>query len=262
MKKFLCTFLLLLCPVFAYGADVVVPAQVIVGAENPIPLGELVSLSVSPISSKIDHLQASTYTWKIFEAGFQEKRAVNYNGGVFFGAGIKKASLLAVCTATHLYVVRDDKDKITEVVTKTVVLTAKVNIGGKEPGPDPGPDPDPEPEPGPTPIPTKGFRALIVYESSDLSSYPAKQVDILFNKTLREYLNQKCVKGEDGKTPEYRIFDKDISPKNESKIWQDAMARARSGLPWLLVSNGESGWEGPLPGTLEETMAILKKYAE
>ena len=46
----------------------------------------------------------------------------------------------------------------------------------------------------------------------------------------------------------------------EEKAWQDAMKRPHPTLPYLIVSNGKSGYEGPLPTSVDEAMTILKKY--
>lgn len=127
-------------------------------------------------------------------------------------------------------------------------------------GPQPPPGPGPGPTPSPAPIPVDGFRVLIVYESSELSKMPAAQQSILYSKPVRDYLNAKCVMGPDGKTKEWRIYDKDVATDAESKTWQDAMKRPRQSIPWLIVSDGKTGYEGPLPGSVDEAMAILKKW--
>ena len=49
MRKLMLTAAaVLLFTTSAFSADFVIPAQKIVGAESPIPLGELVDLSISP----------------------------------------------------------------------------------------------------------------------------------------------------------------------------------------------------------------------
>lgn len=119
----------------------------------------------------------------------------------------------------------------------------------------PGPTPIP---PGPVPIPDAGLRVLIVYESADLTRLPKEQSSILTSQTIRQWLNAHCVLGPDGKTKEYRLWDQNVDPSGESKVWQDAMKRDRKSLPWLIVSNGQKGFEGPLPGTIEETLKVLR----
>jgi hypothetical protein len=124
--------------------------------------------------------------------------------------------------------------------------------------PDPGPTPVP---PGPTPpppIPGDGLKVLIVTESGD--KLTATQQGIIFGEKVRGYLREKAAKGPDGKTPEFRIFDKDVDASAEAKHWQDALRRPRAALPWIIISNGHHGFEGTLPATVEETMALLKKF--
>ena len=143
-----------------------------------------------------------------------------------------------------------------------MILILAVLIFKSLPGPGPGPNPVP-PKPIPTPvvpapIPVDGFRVLIVYETSDKMT--AEFQAIILGKEVRDYLAAKCVKGPDGKTPEFRIMDKDSVVKDESKLWQDAMLRPRQSVPWLLVSNGRTGFEGPLPATVADTLIILRKH--
>ena len=123
--------------------------------------------------------------------------------------------------------------------------------------PVPPPEPTPTP-PQPTPIPGDGFRVLIVRETKDLSNLPASQVAIFSAREVREYLNAKCVL--EGNQRAFRIWDQDTDVSREAQHWQDAMKRKRDSLPWLLVTNGKEGYEGPLPKDVPEMMALLKKY--
>lgn len=152
--------------------------------------------------------------------------------------------------------------------TATVVIggepgpTPPVPPGPVPPGPvPPGPvPPDPTPPTPPAPIPVAGFRVLIVYETSKAPSLPEGQRSILYGKAIRDYLDRKCVTGQDGKTREWRIWDQDVDTSLAGKVWQDAMSRKRGSVPWLIVSNGQSGFEGPLPATVDDTLTLLKKY--
>ncbi len=159
---------------------------------------------------------------------------------------------------------------------KTIAEAARVTVTIGEPPPPvppvpPGPDPKPPIPPvppvpplPPAPIPDKGLRVLIVYETADLSKYDKGQQQIIYAKSVRDYLNSKCPVGADGKTKEWRMWDFDIAADGESKLWQDAFKRkpARDKLPWLIVSDGKSGYEGPLPATVADMLALLRKYGD
>lgn len=133
---------------------------------------------------------------------------------------------------------------------------------GPGPGPDPGPGPGPGPTPGPAPIPAAGLRVLMVFETAEATKLPPAQQAILYGAEMRAMLNSKCTVGADGKTKEWRIYDKDLSMANESKLWQDAMARPRTTVPWIIVSNGTDGYEGPLPATVDEAKKLVEKFAK
>ena len=123
------------------ATDFVVPQQKIVGAEAPVPLGELVDLSVSPIKDPPKHFVSYSIAWKVFD-GDKEKRVREYQDGIFFGAGVVPKRMTALVAVTYLYVVKEG-DKAIEVATKTVIISSPVIIGE-----DPGPSPDPvAPEP-------------------------------------------------------------------------------------------------------------------
>ena len=114
--------------------------------------------------------------------------------------------------------------------------------------------------PGRAPVAVKGFRFLIVEETEDRAKLTEPQRQILFSPDIRSYAAGHCAKGPDGKTPEFRIFDKDADLSHESDVWRQFMAVKREATPWLVVSNGSSGFSGPLPATAADTLAILKKY--
>jgi hypothetical protein len=82
---------------------------------------------------------------------------------------------------------------------------------------------------------------------------------ILTSLDLRDYLNSRCVKESDG-TAGFRFFDPDVQFAQELSHWQTVMKRARDDLPWIVVSNGKTGTEQKLPETVEDTLALIKRY--
>ena len=125
-------------------------------------------------------------------------------------------------------------------------------IGWKE-GWIPAPGPTPGPAPIPAPIPAEGLRVGIIYESADKARYTPKQLAVMASAELREYMRAKTV--------EYRIIDKD-TPITDSPLWKAVLDRPRTDLPWLVISNGKTGFEGPLPKdmTPEQAKALIAKY--
>jgi hypothetical protein len=137
-------------------------------------------------------------------------------------------------------------------------------LGGPAPPDPPGPKPPtppvpPVPDP-PAPIPVAGLHVLIVYESAELPKMPAAQQAIIFSQTVRDSLNIRCAVGPDGKTRQWRMWDKDTKGADDSPLWAAAMARPRQSVPWVIVSNGKAGFEGPLPATAAEFLELVNKY--
>ena len=146
--------------------------------------------------------------------------------------------------------VASNKEGITDFVS------ARVVIGDGKPTPGPAPTPDIKPDNPPTPpkdipLPGGGLRVLIIYESKDLSTYPATQLSVMHGKTVRDWLDQNCVAGA-GNRREWNIWDADQDATAMGKIWVDAMKRKRDSLPWLIASNGRQAIEIPLPKTPQE----------
>lgn len=144
------------------------------------------------------------------------------------------------------------------------VASCTITIGEPVPPIPPGPDPkppDPIPPTPPAPIPEAGFRVLILYESdpSNVAKLNQSQMVALNGQAVRSYLSSKCIKVNN--QPEWRFFDKDgVFAKNADPIWQKAMARPRTSVPWVIISDGKTGHEGKLPETGDEILALLKKY--
>ncbi len=120
--------------------------------------------------------------------------------------------------------------------------------GPNPPKPDP-PKPDPIP-PSPPPIPAAGLHVLVVYETSVANDV----LKIVQSKDVFDYLNARCAP--DG----VRYYDKDAKLDNAAQKWKDAMARPRTSIPWIIISNNSGGFEGPLPKTKDELLTLLKKY--
>lgn len=187
--------------------------------------------------------------WKVLDAGLN-----------IFPTTLLKDSKTAVFTTgkTGVYrvvAITAVGDELSEFAECSVEVGKQPTPPGPTPpGPTP-PTPDPD---NPAPIPADGFRVLIVYESADLSKLPANQQSALFSRKVRDYLDSKCV--QDGQTKAWRVWDKDIDVVAESRLWQDAMKREKKTLPWIIISNGKTGFEGPLPENADKTLELLKKF--
>lgn len=127
--------------------------------------------------------------------------------------------------------------------------------GPTPPGPDPKP-PEPLPIPdGEAPIKEPGFRVLIVYESQ----LPVPRW--LNDADWRALLNSVCVPGPNG-VKEWRIVDKDSPAVANAGVWPEALKRTEGKkVPWLLISTGKTGFEGPLPESKEAAIELVKRYA-
>lgn len=132
---------------------------------------------------------------------------------------------------------------------------------GKQPEPDPpGPDPGPTPDPdNPAPIPEAGFRVLVIYESEFKEQIPILQKAIITGAEVRNYLDKACAKEPDGGAA-YRIYDQHVDASADYPVWKTAMERRHESIPWVLISNGKTGYEGPLPESPSKFIELCKKY--
>lgn len=123
----------------------------------------------------------------------------------------------------------------------------------------PAPGPGPGPTPDDAPFPAQGLHVLIVHETKDAARLPAGQRTILWSQASREFLDSKCAL--DGKTRAWRIYDPDVDLTHEAQVWRDAMAVPRQSLPWLCLSNGRTGYSGPLPADVAAFQTIVSQHA-
>ena len=146
------------------------------------------------------------------------------------------------------------------VAKESQIVRRTIDVDAGE-GPQPPPKPIDPPVPN-APIAGDGFKVLIVFEATQAQQLPAGQQSAIYGKATRDYLNSKCPVGPDGKTKEWRIYDKDTVMDDESKVWQDAMKRPRTAIPWIVISDGKTGFEGPLPATEAAITELLTKYGK
>ena len=98
----------------------------------------------------------------------------------------------------------------------------------------------------PSPVVAPPFAAdklcvLVVEESADRASYTAAQLDVLLGTapgTVRDYVAKAG--------GNFRLLDDDSDISLAPQWVKDAAARQRTSLPWIEVSDGKRGFEGPV----------------
>jgi hypothetical protein len=136
-----------------------------------------------------------------------------------------------------------------------------VTVGTPAPPTPPTPVEPPAPPTPPAPIPAAGLWVLIVEESGSRDKLPPGQREIILGTgagSVREYLTGHCAK--EGTQQTFRVLDKDDSIDRESSTWREVWARPRASVPWLVISNGKEGYEGPLPATAADCLTLLRKF--
>lgn len=262
--KGLCSFfavtLICVAPIFAQEPPA--PPKMIPKIEGPslaVPGQELrlsvTGLTTPPLSDGIGKLQEwSTKLMVDVDVPDGGEATLDPDLSLGFGQQSVKFRLFFVAAKGGEYVI------FVHDANSATVIRKRIKVGPVVPQPDPPPGPNP---PGPAPIPLSGLRVLILEETSNRQSLPPSQVSVLTSGEIRGYLNTKCAKNAAG-SPEYRVLDIDNNVSALEKHWQDAVDSYKKlpskTLPWLIVSDGKTGYQGPLPVTVDETMTLLKKY--
>lgn len=120
-------------------------------------------------------------------------------------------------------------------------------------GNDPTPEPEPTPTPTPAPIPEPGLHVLLVWESADASALTSGQRDIFYSSDSRSFLKEKSGN-------KWRLYDKDVILPESEKVWATALKRPRTSLPWVIISNGTTGYEGPVSENLADFKKLVEQY--
>ncbi len=108
--------------------------------------------------------------------------------------------------------------------------------------------------------PLVGMRVLIVEETgAKYSPGVTTTLNSARSGDIDAWLDEHCAKEKTGATANH-VWDKDLDVSQQSRFWQNAMARKRDSLPWIIISNGRRGFEGPLPESPEALLELLKKY--
>jgi hypothetical protein len=250
MKKALLGFLLslVLCgSVFAAAPvkdDYVTPPVSIVGAEDPVPYGEMVQVQAVHKGEVPADLTDVHYDWKVFSGDTQTEKRVYVSPDsktVIFAAGIKKTKFLVVLNVTYTYIHKDKDGKIDNVQTRTSgIQNTYVTVGDKAPEPiPPGPNPTPVP-PTPTPTPpvvpdtplglVKASVAAAAGMTSPTKTSAAQALAVVYNQVAADIeANKIATLGEaykqlkDGNAKALASVNADLG---EWQIWDDGLRRA------------------------------------
>lgn len=254
MRRAAVVFLLCLCPAPARAQEAVQlklggDGVKVVEVDKVITVKEKRTVVVSfPVTVSAAPLANTRYNWTV-------------PPGVY---AVPRGALLEVRSAPKGELVIDLHQETFDFKAGTLTNrygSLTLTVGDVPPGPGPKP-PEPKP-PEPKPVGKLG-KALIVYETADLSKMPRPQHAVLFSKTVRDYLSAKCVTEPDGKTRAWRIFDKDVDASSDTRGWADLLKRPRQSVPWVVLTDAAGAvlHEGPLPGDVEQTLALLRKWGE
>jgi hypothetical protein len=150
---------------------------------------------------------------------------------------------------------------------------------GTNPNP-PNPPQPPTPPTPPNPVAPQTLRVLLMYESDALVGMKPAQEAILVSPKIREYLAAHCPSEtlsapcptgicptgtmQSTTMPSFRFLDKDANTSRMPVVWQQTVAALRAkniAPPSILIctTKGEA-FSGPWPATVDEMLALLKKY--
>jgi hypothetical protein len=190
------TFLLFLGSAIAQDRWTV-PDQKITGGEQPIPLGDVVFLSLSKIDKAPDGYVKHSVSWKVIDGNRNVNFRVMEDGSIFFGSGIQKRKITVIASVGYLFGSKKETG-FDEVDVKSVILSTVVQIGdGNIPDPVDPVDPDePSFPPGKFGL-SKKMYDLAKSKVTLIDRVGSKSLAESFRKSAKEIKDKKLTKIED-----------------------------------------------------------------
>lgn len=113
-----------------------------------------------------------------------------------------------------------------------------------------------KPGPGSDAAVAGGLHVLVVYESANASS--EKYVtDIIGSPLIRNYVRSKS---ESNGVANIRFWDQHVKVEQCHPVFCNLFKRERSQVPWVVIRNDASVYEGPLPVNVTLFLELLKRY--
>jgi hypothetical protein len=108
------------------------------------------------------------------------------------------------------------------------------------------------PIPSPAPIATDRLSVMVVEDVNHRDDIPASQVTALLSTQLRKAIQDKSGR--------FRMLDAATDVTNEESWVKECMALPRQSLPWVYISNGRTGYSGPVPATEQAFLELIAKH--
>lgn len=245
MKHFIILCLLLIIPSAVNAQLISIPAQTPVGAK---------------LIASIDNAPTGTLLWN----ASPELQTEQVENRLFIWGQPGTYSVNCILIPLKQITVQDQTfDVIAGPIQR---LDAQFRIVGTvPPAPKPDEEDDPEPPPSSAPFPAPGLSVIILREAQEAHLLPPAQRSIFNSAKVIGWCTQNCTKlnGQ----PAFRIWDDDYTRPmfaNAPAVLTDAyflLLEQATTRPWIAISDGKRGFSGPLPGTVDETLALLQKFA-
>lgn len=152
-----------------------------------------------------------------------------------------------------VYTIKPLNEGRCELMTWTVGETdaAKIQRFGVDVNLGPRPPPTPVDPPTPvTPLPSEKLRVLFTYNNAKTLPKEARAV-------VESVLVHNAITKNGG---EWRCWSVKDDPGEEAEWWKKAMARDRKQPEWVIISSPKGFFEGPLPATYQDMIALVSKY--